>query len=751
MNGVLPNRWRAIRGVFVLGFVVCAIWVSLVNGSVNDEYAAHLTSGYLYLIHGRFAGGVHNPPLGQLWVALPHFLSGLQVYPFTDDAPVLSRLANVFLASFSILLIGEWVRKKAGDAAATLATLTLVGTPEFLAHASLATIDLPLAVTLCGATLSGLSYARSLRLSSLAWTSFWCGLALCVKVSSVLLIPMLAGMFLATFAIAHWHVRLSRLRQRFPKLGTLALHALLAVILVFLIIWASYGFRRCQNGTVQHGSAWMLPHEFLEQIRGKTAYASQGNLAYFNGTVRSGGWWWYYYVNLLLKTPFPLFLLWMGALVLAILKKNSRTRILTAGIIAYLVCVGFNRAQIGIRHLLPLVPLFAVLVGLTANCCTPWLRTAFWGLASAALINSACFLPYPLTAESLLLGGRGYRVFADSNYDWGQANGALRRAMATHGLVRPLPYEITTGVIGVRVNEWAGFRSRTREGYAWLRSLKPSSSLDRAVLIFHVREDDLVSSRHLTSPAATLSLELLRARMEGDCLCPSCIDLLDRLEPTTQKDAAPFLLQMLERSCSRRTIYQTARRICLLMPHVDAAKHFMQRQALLLEAESSALSKPERSAFALANAYWLQGDVQRTLRAVRMALLQGAPDDACAPLVYKACCAMGYWKQALNWAAALPFPTQATIEPPMELVVHLAGGSASSEQWFQLGAYWYRQGLWCPAAKCFIAALARDPSHSASLNILGELVVRYKEETLELSEAQRCELERLALTPTDSH
>lgn len=754
MNGLLPHRWLALRLLLVLGFVASALWASVANGSVNDEYAAHITSGYLYWSSGRFAGGVHNPPLGQLWVALPHYLSRLPLYPFTDDAPVLSRLPNVLLAAWAILLIGEWLRKRAGDAAACLGTMALVATPEFLAHASLATIDFPVAVTLCAATLIGLSYARSLRLSSVALASFWWGIALSVKITSLLFLPMLVIMFLVTLFTACRKRRTDRFIQQFPAAGKLVLHGLLFVAVAWVVIWGSYGFRRFQSGAqvLHHWAAWVVPQEFVDQIRGKAAYASEGNLAYFSGMVRPGGWWWYYYIILSLKTPLPLFLLWVLALVHAFAKGTSRSRALAAAIVTFLICAGFNRAQIGVRHLLPIVPLFAVLVGLMTTRCSRRVAATAWALGIVALFNAAFFLPYPLTAESLLLGGRGYRVFADSNYDWGQANAALRHEIKAGRLIRPLPYEVTSGPLAIRVNEWAGFRACTREGYAWLRKERPAARQKGAVLIFRVNEDNLLLNDSWDLPAAAVSRELMRVIGENSCTPSQCLmSLLDRMDPSLQSDVLPNVLRILERKCSPLMVYQTARRLSLLMPHVTKAKQFVQRQALLVEAEAGQTSNPAKAAFSLANAYWLDGDLRAALREVRIALTRGAPEEACAHLIYKLLCAMGHWRNALEWSAKLPFSAQSTLEPPAQLINRFAQGSASADEWFQLGVYWYRQELWLPAARCFISALAHDPTHASAMNMLGELVVRYKEETLGLSDARRCELERLSLDRKESH
>lgn len=73
----------ALAGLLV--FVLLALFVICSNSSVNDEYAAHITGGYFYWHTGQFAGGVDNPPLGQLWVSLPLILTGAPLTPFSNE------------------------------------------------------------------------------------------------------------------------------------------------------------------------------------------------------------------------------------------------------------------------------------------------------------------------------------------------------------------------------------------------------------------------------------------------------------------------------------------------------------------------------------------------------------------------------------------------------------------------------------------------------------------------------------------
>ena len=125
----------------LLGLFALAAGAGLVgDASVADEHP-HILSGYLYWKSGRFAGGLDNPPLGQLAVALPLVLSNRQ-YRFPSDE-------NLWLCRLPVLLSGlllgvvlwKWGRALGGAAVGLLALGGFALEPNLLAHGHLATLD----------------------------------------------------------------------------------------------------------------------------------------------------------------------------------------------------------------------------------------------------------------------------------------------------------------------------------------------------------------------------------------------------------------------------------------------------------------------------------------------------------------------------------------------------------------------------------------------------------------------------------
>jgi hypothetical protein len=172
------------------------------------------------------------------------------------------------------------------------------------------------------------------------------------------------------------------------------------------------------------------------------AHAAHGHSAFLFGQVRDrGGFWDFYLVGLLLKSPLP-FLLLLAACVPALLRKGRApldARALGAGFaaIAALALSTLLTVNIGLRHLLIVVPLLAIFI---AGALTPWIE----GLSrrsriAAALTLGALVLAGVVTVERArpeliayfnpLAGREPGRALIDSDLDWGQDFPLLEREL----------------------------------------------------------------------------------------------------------------------------------------------------------------------------------------------------------------------------------------------------------------------------------------------------------------------------------
>ena len=192
---------------------------------------------------------------------------------------------------------------------------------------------------------------------------------------------------------------------------------------------------------------------------------SGGNTSYFLGQVSSSGWWYYFPVVFLLKEPIPSLLLILLALCIAgfnflrnpsdagikkrffnYLELNSAEFAMISFVVFYWAYSIKSPLNIGIRHILPTIPMIYVL---TSETIKNWVRqkltasgsfikNTLYGTSSLIKVSVKSALviilavwfvletltnaPYFLSYFNEAGGGvsNGYKYVTDSNYDWGQ-------------------------------------------------------------------------------------------------------------------------------------------------------------------------------------------------------------------------------------------------------------------------------------------------------------------------------------------
>ncbi len=139
---VKPRLVRCAPILLALAFALQVGWAAVEDASVADEHP-HVVAGYLHWKSGHTAGGIANPPLGQLWITLPLHLSG-RTYRFADDAFLpLVRLPVMFAALALAYILWNWGVVLGGRRTGLFALGALALEPNLFAHAHLATLDLP--------------------------------------------------------------------------------------------------------------------------------------------------------------------------------------------------------------------------------------------------------------------------------------------------------------------------------------------------------------------------------------------------------------------------------------------------------------------------------------------------------------------------------------------------------------------------------------------------------------------------------
>lgn len=522
---VAPPGWRRAARTFTLAR---ALWwlalLTIVLGTVRiaathqvfsltfDE-PAHIAAGMQLLDEDEFTYEPLHPPLARVAVALGPYLAGYRSQHGGDmwiegrrifysnggrpDFELLS-LARLGILPFFVAclaIVWAWTDRFVGSLEGALAVIALGTLPVFLAHSGLATTDAPFAATFAAAFFAFLlwfersSTARGLVLGAAV------ALVVCTKLSALLFLPAACGAVLAH----RWLCEGRSWRAREILAGW---HRLFAPIGAFLVtVWAIFGFQADPlYGIVS------LAHGVGELL----AFAGHGEPSYFLGEINLHGSWAFFPMLILVKSPLPFLLaVGLGAVVLIRRHRGDWRRMAPLlGALAIIASVVPSTINMGLRHILPIFPLLAVVagIGLARLLAGPLLsqRAALAGLILVWLVGeSAAAAPNYLSYFNQLAIGEPQRIVVGSDLDWGQDVKQLiaalkkRRVARVHLAVHTsadlrkhdvppfetlYPGEPTTGWIAVSEQVRAFYCA----GYRWLDAYQPVARIGSSIRLYYV-------------------------------------------------------------------------------------------------------------------------------------------------------------------------------------------------------------------------------------------------------------------------
>jgi hypothetical protein len=429
-----------------------------------------------------------------------------------------SRFFTVAASVALLFVLAGYARQLYGGTASNVVALAYLLSPNVLAHASLSTPDLWSALAMAASTYSFWQFLRDGSGRRMIVSAFLLGLAQLTKTSSLLLFPAQLVVLAACF-LTHRTTRTDR-KSVIAPYGE---YLLWAVAMLLLVINAGFlfrgtlaplssrhfesdGFKRLQSISVVHSIPVPLPQAFLAGIDLTQANLKSGahfGGPYLLGTLRNardpaeGGFRSYYVVVYLLKEPivFQIFLLlafyrcfWRGWLSFC----QNELCIFAIGALLFVFLSFFNKAQIGIRHLLPCLALSLVLIGGLFQDWSEWRFSRRTLAVTAWIWLAVSFFSYfprmiPYTNEFVLNRKQIWRYYADSNLSWGQGEWEVGRFLQHNPDVILNPDQPTQGRILVEANRLTGVMGGS-EKYRWLRSREPIGQVAYSHLLFKVSQ-----------------------------------------------------------------------------------------------------------------------------------------------------------------------------------------------------------------------------------------------------------------------
>ncbi len=473
----IPKKLRIALGFIILVFVTRIVATYPVLTDTIDA-AWHIGAGLDYLRTGVYDYEPQHPPLGRLAVAaLPYWIADLKLGPFENpwsgdwiDEDIdfywktltLARPGNLPFGVLLILVTFLWTRDLLGDGAAAVAALIASCSPNILAHAGLATLDIATAATFLAACYAIWLWSRTGAWSHCFLSAAGANAAFLSKFSTLGFLPLV---FVGFMVLGRWRALQEGESARIFNPKPVA-QLVVFVLCICLLCWGAYGFDvgpLAPPGEVYLSDSSAPAHSpervvaslfgvkqvpapmFWRGIIDVMRHNRRGHRSYLFGEIYRDGRWYYFPVVLILKTTLPLLILAIvGVIQLRKQGFNPANPVLVWGLPAAIVLGGslYTNINIGVRHILPLYPFLAMLAAGPFQEPQQLFRPKRKVGAVLALllcwhvVESVAAHPDYLAYFNQIARGREGEYLADSNLDWGQDLARLAQFVEERGIER---------------------------------------------------------------------------------------------------------------------------------------------------------------------------------------------------------------------------------------------------------------------------------------------------------------------------
>ncbi len=398
----------------------------------------------------------------------------------------LARIAPILLTLLLIALIYFFSRELLGEWWALLPAFIFGLSPTVLSHGHYVTTDIGAALGILIGIYFYNKYVISPSRKHLIWAGLAFGVAQLFKFSAVLLVPfflLLITVHLVTTMVRDWAdtPKTGRWREFWKRaLNYYGSTVVIFIIGMVLVVYPLYTFTTwnypiqkqqtdtahllisCDSGSGSSGAVcnikrhiadvdvWMagnyITRPYAQFFRG-VLMAAQRSVTdaniYFMGRVVQDGGPLYFPIVYSLKEPIPVLVMVVLAALLSVwstlktIKRRYPTFVEYLGtnfqefsmflfIVMYVTYSIFSPLNIGLRHLMPVIPLGYILVTIGLK---NWVQEGHSkikvGFIAALLawfvLEVISGYPYYLSYFNEFVGTRnGYKYVTDSNYDWGQ-------------------------------------------------------------------------------------------------------------------------------------------------------------------------------------------------------------------------------------------------------------------------------------------------------------------------------------------
>ena len=583
MSDNRASSWYTLaKGIAVIFVLVGVGRIASTYHTFNQAYdePAHIACGMEWLDKGTFKIEPQHPPLPRVAVALGPYLAGLRLPEIKFREPThkdgydfytagneilyaegkygrnltLARMGTLPFFVLTAFVTFVWARSLLGEWPAVLAVFFVTTLPTILGYCTLAYVDpallafLPVALFAFVRWLDSPNWGRSLILGTAV-----AGALLSNTPAMVFLPPCVVAIL-----VCRWWARrgtglagLTVLQSIRQFLGDWTRPAAIVVVATCFVLWAGYRFSvQPMDQMFEHPAQSVrsshLPSpvkavalklvalnpslpapEFLQGVYKMLGENSKLYPSYIFGKVKRGGWWYFYPVMLAFKTP-PVFLLlailgtgWTLTRFFHSEERDWKMAAPAACVLAILFIAMLIKVNIGVRHVLFLYPLFAILA--TFACVRVWeLRSRWPRVVPRVLVallvwlafSTAWIHPNYLTYTSALAGRHPDKnLLLDADFDAGQNILQLSQELADRGVkqvhlrlytsadltkMNLPPFELlepnqrATGWIAISLHNLhtgeSPWNEADRNSYKWLNGYPGVADVNKTIRLFYVPE-----------------------------------------------------------------------------------------------------------------------------------------------------------------------------------------------------------------------------------------------------------------------
>jgi hypothetical protein len=457
----MPAKQRVYPLLAILGaciFVVrCVPGIFQFSPTIDEPY--HIGAAVCLYESGKATVGAQHPPLARVVAGIPLRLMGVHwpnardnlvvvEYPafgigqdilYSGQIPyqkmlVASRFAMLIFPLITFFYVYWLTRYFSNSREAMLATILLSIDPTVLGHAFWVGTDSAGCAGFVASLYYGIRWvARSDARRAVIFAVVW-AIAIGCKYNCVTVGPIIAAILLYRIVRRGW-------RAMVP-----ITELIIVLCMVFATLWIVF---RLQYGPLGQQAmftdqpVWMKISEswksanvpmpsFWLGILFLINRASEGHATYLNGHIAFHGWLSYFPVALLVKSSMAFLIGLVIASIVTIRKRRLRMGILMSIALGFFVLSVFSKYQLGIRHLLPVIPLVCIVIAMT-------LRKATCVLILLGAVETGVVHPDYLAFFNLAScrGSNGEQYLIDSNLDWGQDTARLAEWIRQHAQGRP--------------------------------------------------------------------------------------------------------------------------------------------------------------------------------------------------------------------------------------------------------------------------------------------------------------------------